>query len=261
MLPLLTIVSSGEGKQMPLHDDVSRRNVLRRGAVASGAVLFGGATVIGRSVAQENRTGLASQIEGHGHYAWFPLGPESWGRSTTPYDMQDGESRWLAQPQSDGSVRCLARNLGTEPPNRNTGFDVHLGRLGTFESIAVTSRTLQTARTTGPAALGLGLYLDKDDNDEFLTWEDNDDGTESSLGPGNDDEGFLFSAASGELTIDGDTAFRLLNAETEATLAEMENGSVEGITGETAAALYVGVVNAGEGMDEIVVEDVHVQRR
>lgn len=244
---------------MALPESTSRRSVLRKGAVATGAVLFGGPTVVGQGTAQDEQVGLASQIESHGHYMWFPLGPESWGRSATPYDMQDGDSRWLAQPQSDGSVHVLAQNLGTEPPNRNAGFDVHLGRLGTIESVIVTSQTLQTPRTTGPSVLFLGLYLDKNDNAEFFEWEATN-GIDSWVGFGGDEEGLLSSAASGEVTIDGDTVFTLVGAEAQATLAELQEGTVEGISGETASALYVGVANGGEGIDEIVVEEVSVQR-
>lgn len=238
---------------------VSRRSVLRKGAVATGAIVCGGATAVGNAVADDEQTGLVVQIENHGHYAWFPKGPETWGRSDTPYDMQDGESRWMGEPQSDGSVRLLAQNLGTEPPNRNTGFDVHLGRLGTIETVTVTSRTLQTPRWR-PAELFYGLYLDKDDSGEFGNWEPNDDGTESFLGADTDDEGLLSSDASGEMTIDGDTVFDLLNAETEATLTELQEGTVEGISGDTLTALYIGVINGGEGTDEVVVEDMHVSR-
>lgn len=239
---------------------VSRRSVLRKGAIVSGAVVTGGTTVVGRSTAQDEPTGLVAEIESHGHYAWFPKGPQTWGRSAKPYDMQDGESRWMAQPDSEGSVRLLGKNLGTEPPDRSTGFDVHLGRLRTIETVTLTSRTLQTPRTTGPAELAIALYLDKDENGEFFTWEANDDGTETLLGTGNDDEGISLAEASGETTIDGDTVFRLLNAETETTLAELQNRNVEGVTGETVVALYVGVINRGEGTDEIVVDDVTVQR-
>jgi len=244
---------------MTPHESISRRSVLRKGAVATGAVIFGGGTVVGSSVAQDEQTGLASQIEGHGHYAWFPLGPESWGRSATPYELQSGDSRWLAEPRSDGSVRVLAENLGTEPPNRNAGFDVHLGQLGTIETVTVASRTLQTPRTTGPSALFLGLYLNEDGNADFFEWEATN-GIDRWVGFGGDAEGLLASAASGEVTIDGDTTFTVAPAETQATLAELQDGAVEGIAGETAAALYVGVVNGGAGTDEVVVEDVRVQR-
>lgn len=268
MITIRIVGFRGERVQtMTTENNISRRSVLRNGAVASGAVLFGATTVVGSSAAhdtrsqdnQDNQDTLASKIESHGHYAWFPLGPDSWGRSSSPYDMRDGDSRWLAQPNSDGGVRCLGRNLGTEPPNRNTGFDVHLGRLGEIEAVTVESRTLQTPRTTGPADLFIGLYLDVDDNGEFFEWEATDD-IENFVGLGEDDEGLLTTGASGELTIDGDTAFLIADAETEATLDELKAGNVEGITGETATALYVGLVNGGEGTDEVVIEDVSVQR-
>jgi hypothetical protein len=165
----------------------------------------------------------------------------------------------MAESQSDGSVRLLAQRLGTELPNRNTGFDVHLGRLGTIDSVTVTSRTLQTPRWR-PAQLFYGLYLDKDGSGEFGNWESNDDGTESALGAETDEEGLLLSAASGEMTIGGDTVFGLLYAETEASLTELQEGAIEGISGETLTALYIGVINGGEGTDEVVVEDMQVSR-
>lgn len=136
---------------------------------------------------------------------------------------------------------------------------MHLGRLGAIETVTVTSRTLQTPRTTGPAVLVLGLYLDKNDDAEFFEWEASN-GTDSWVGFGGDEEGITTSGASGELTIDGDTVFVLAGAGTEATLAELQEGSADGISAEAAAALYVGVVNGGEGTDEIVVEDVSVRR-
>lgn len=232
----------------------------RRTVLKTAGGLIAGTTLLARpGAARDRQAGLPSMIESHGHYTWFPLGPESWGRAAEPYDMQDGDSRWLAQPTDEGGVRVLAENLGTEPPNRNTGFDVHLGRLGTIESVSVTSRTLQTPRTTGPAALYLALYLDKDANAEFFEWESTS-GSEQWAGFGGDDEGLTASAASGEVTIAGDTTFAVVNAETEATLAELQEGTVKGISGETAAGLYIGVANSGEGTDEVVVEDVSVQR-
>lgn len=242
---------------MTLRDSVSRRNVLRNAAIASGAVLFGSPAVVGR--VEGRQATLASEIEAHGHYSWFPLGPESWGRSSRPYDLREGDSRWLAEPESDGGVRCLGENLGTEPPNRSTGFDVHLGRLAELEAVTVESRTLQTPRTTGPAVLFLALYFDRDENGDFFVWESDGD-AERFVGLGDDDEGVVLSGASGELTIDGDTTFTIAEAETRTTLNELKSGSVEGVTGATNTALYVGVVNGGEGTDEVVVEDVRVRR-
>lgn len=249
---------------------VSRRRVLRTGAVATGGVVFGGAVVAGQSDDEDDddpqgrdddeHTDLVTAIEAHGHYAWFPLGPDSWGRSRTPVDMEDGESRWVVEPVPDGGgVRCLGENFGTEPPNRNAGFDVHLGRLGAIEAVSITARTLQTPRTTGPARLFIGLYLDTDDNGEFFEWEAADD-MERFVGLGGDEEGLATYGASGEVLVDGDTAFALVGAETEATIAELQAGSVDGISGETAAALYVGVINDGEGTDEVVVEEMTVLR-
>lgn len=64
-----------------------------------------------------------------------------------------------------------------------------------------------------------------------------------TVGVGDDEEGLASVGASGTTTIDGDTVFGLFAAETETTLTELQDGSVEGISGETAAALYVGVAN------------------
>lgn len=241
----------------------NRRTVLQ----TAGGLIAGSALPTGfqadsdgqEDESQDEQQGLPSMIEGHGHYSWFPLGPESWGRKEEPYDMEEGESRWLAEPTDEGGVRILVSNLGTEPPNRNAGFDVHLGSLGELETVTIDVRTLRTPNTTGPAVLFLGLFLDMDDNGEFLTWETTD-GIERLNGLGNDDEGVAFYGANGAVIIDGDTAFRLINKGTEATLAELQNGSVKGITGETAAGLYVGAVNGGDGTDEIVVDDVRVSR-
>jgi hypothetical protein len=244
---------------MSRHEGVSRRSVLRSGAVAAGAVLASGTAIAGNSTAQEEQAGLASKIESHGHYAWFPFGPDSWGRSSSPYDLQNGDARWMAEPESDGAVRCLVRNLGTEPPNRNAGFDVHLGRLDNIETVTFRSKTVQTRRTTGPAQLFVGLYLDKNGNGEFFEWESGD-GADSWVGFGGDDEGLASYAASGEVTIDGDTTFAIADAGTAATVDELTDGAVEGIDADTATAIYVGVVDSGEGTEEVVVEDVSVQQ-
>lgn len=240
-------------------NSVSRRNVLRKGAVASGAVLTGGTALVGRSAAQTNQTGLASKIESHGHYAWFPFGPDSWGRSGSPYDLQNGDGRWTASPESDGGVRCLVQSLGTEPPNRNAGFDVHLGQLGEIERVALRARTVQTERTTGPALMFAALYLDTNENGEFFEWETTN-GADNWVGLGGDEEGIASYGASGEITIDGETTLGLVEAGTQATMDELKDGTVEGIDGETATAIYVGVVNGGEGTDEVVVDDLSVQR-
>lgn len=250
-----------ERETMTVHERTTRRRVLQSSAVAAGAAMLGVPAVAGsQSTTQRQQDGLAAKIENDGHYSWFPLEPETWGRSATPYDVQQGQSRWLGEPMPDGSVRCLGRNLGTDSSSGNTGFDLHLGPLGDIETVTVTSRTLQTPGNSAVAWLFVGLYLDKDDNGEFLEWEAGD-GTDSFVGFGNDDEAIAGFEATGEFTIDGDTSFNLNRAGIEATLAELQAGRAEGITGDTNVALYIGVINEGEGTDEVVVEAVQVQRR
>jgi hypothetical protein len=250
-----------ERETMTTHERTTRRRLLRTGIVAAGATTFGVPAVAGgQSTTQRQQDGLAAKVENDGHYSWFPLERETWGRSDAPYDMEKGESRWLAEPEPDGGVRCLGRHLGTDTSSGNTGFDLHLGALGDVETITVTSRTLRTSRDSPVARLFVGLYLDKDDNDDFFEWEAGD-GADSFVGFGDDDEGIVVREANEEFTIDGDTSFNLNRAGTEATLAELQAGRVEGITGDTNAALYVGVINEGEGTDEVVVEEVQVQRR
>lgn len=215
---------------MTSNETVSRRSVLRTSAAAAGVLSIGTPALLGQAAADTQAATLQSKIENHGHYAWFPKGPETWGRSASPFDIQDGESQWLAQPDSEGRVRCLGKNLGTEPPNRNAGFDIHLGRLSEIETVTVTAHTLQTARTTGPALLFIGLYLDQDKNGEFFTWEAGD-GMERFAGVGGDDEGVVSFGANGTVTISSDTVFTIVGAETEATLAELQDGSLEGVSG------------------------------
>src|SRR6056297_95251 len=203
---------------------LSRRAVLRSGAAVSGGMLTGG-SVVGSASAQERGPTVASSVESHGHYAWFPLGPDSWGRSSEPYDLRSGDARWMAQPDSEGGIRCLAANLATEPPNRNAGFDVHLGRLGEVESLTIRPRTVQTPRTTGPSSLFVGLYFDADGNGDFFEWESGD-GADRWVGLGGDEEAVSSFGASGVVTIDGETTFSLVAAETQATLDELRTGAI-----------------------------------
>jgi hypothetical protein len=203
--------------------------------------------------------GLPAVIDAHGHYAWFPFGPASWSRSPDPYDIEEDDSRWLAEPTDEGGVRVLVENLGTDPPNRNAGFDVHLGPIGDVAAVTVDARTLRTPTATGPATLFLGLYLDADDDGEFFAWESTD-GVERFTGLGDDEEGIAFVGASGSIEMDRGTGFDPVGAGSRATLAALQRGGVDGITGETAAALYVGVVNGGEGVDEVVIDDLTVVR-
>lgn len=202
---------------------------------------------------------LRFSIAENGHYAWFPFGPNSWTRSASPFDIQRRDGRWLAQPTSEGGVRCLVENIGTSPPNRNAGFDLHLGTLADVQSVTVESRTIQT-REGSTATLFVGLYLDTSGDGEFFRWEERTRGIEEWVGVGDDEEGVTLVDADGAFTIDDDTEVTLLAAGTNATFGALRAGDVDGITGETAAALYVGVVGGEGGPEEVVVDRVDVER-
>ncbi|WP_396612131.1 hypothetical protein ACH9L7_02265 [Haloferax sp. S1W] len=225
-----------------------------------GAGLVGGTVLTGSVTARGN---VVSQINRNGHYAWFPLAQENWGRQKHPYDFRDGDSRWMAEPASGGGVRALAKNIGTEgPPNRNTGFDIHMGPLGNLESITVTSRTVQTQKGAD-ARLFIGLYLDENKNGEFFHWETVQGNRESALpGIAGDEEGLLQITAGGTFTISDTTTFLLLQRGfSPATFGDLKAGEIDGIDAETPAALYVGVIDKEEGgVEEVVVEDVTIQK-
>lgn len=235
-----------------------RRTVLK----TIGAVAVGVPAVSGSAAARGN---VVSQIDSSGHWAYFPLGQEHWGRQKHPYDLRLGDSRWMAEPAPGGAVRALAKNITTPDtfPNRNTGFDIHMGPLGDIETISVTSRTVRTV--TGDAAtLFVGLYLDTNDDGEFFHWEKIRGDRESAIpGPGGDDEGLLFTDADGTFTISDETTLFIFTRGGFATLGELKSGEVEDIDGSTASALYLGVVDdtpETSGVDEAIVQSVNIQK-
>lgn len=251
---------SKQGDQL----EVSRRKTLKFGAVATGGFALGGLGLtslplggVRSSASSEERT-IVSEVHRHGHYGWFPVGPDTWGRSSNPVEMSDGDMRWEVKPTADGGVRSLVENL---PANRNAGVDIHLGPLSELEEITVTAETLQTARGTGPANMFVGLYLDVDDNGEFFEWESESAATDSWVGFGGDDEGLIFRSGHGEITIDDTfTEFLIFHAEQHASISDLRAGVIEGIDGSTSAALYTGVASTGEGTEEVVIKDVSVKR-
>lgn len=275
--------------------DASRRQLLRYGALVSGAAVFGGvATANGGGLlgdddettdhedgddestetettdeedgdddeddddAENEHDDLVAAIQGHGHYAWFPGAPETWARSSEPTEMSSGDMRWLIQPTSDGGVRSRIENISE---NRNAGFDIHLGGLGELAAVEIESRTVETQSGTGPATLFIGLYADRNDSGDFFEWESGDGPTEAFAGLGDDEEGVAFAGANGTYVIDDDTTFALVEAETQVTVGELKNGAIEGIDPNTDVGLYVGVASTGGGVEEVVVEDVAVTRR
>lgn len=227
----------------------NRRSVLK----TIGAGVVAGATISGTATARGN---LVSKINRDGHWAYFPKGPTYWGRQKHPYDYREGESRWLAEP-SGGGVRALVNNIGVEDfPNRNAGFDVHMGPLGDLDTITVESETVRT-QDGGDAKLFVGLYLDKGGDGEFFEWTGGRGNREAFAGLDGDEEGLSFIDAGGKSIIDNHTTFHLLAGGDSATFGDLKMGTVDGIDEKTQAALYIGVVDkeAG-GTEEAIVKDV-----
>lgn len=239
--------------------NTDRRTVLK----TLGAGLVGGTVLTGSASARGN---VVSQINRNGHWAYFPLAQEEWGRQKHPYDYRQGDSRWMAEPAPGGAVRMLAKNITTPNtfPNRNAGFDIHMGPLGDLDTITFTSRTVQT-ELEGGARLFVGLYIDTSMNGEFFHWEKIRGNIESAKpGQAGDDEGLLFTPANGEFTIDDSTTFLLLTRGfTPATFGDLKAGKIDGIDGETPSALYLGVVDPfpeSGNVEEAVVESVNIDK-
>lgn len=286
-----TMTDSGESM------DASRRQLLRYGALVSGAAVFGGLATASdggllgdddettdtetpdgddettdtettddddeddeddHDDAEDEHDDLVDAIRGHGHYAWFPGDPETWARSSEPTEMSSDDMQWLIQPTTGGGVRSRIENL---PEDRNAGFDIHLGGLGELAEVEIGSRTVETQSGTGPATLFIGLYVDRNDDGDFFEWESGEGPTEAFAGLGGDEEGVAFAGANGTYVIDDDTTFALIHAETQATVGELKTGAIEGIDADTDVGLYVGVASTGGGVEEVVVEDVAVTRR
>lgn len=208
-----------------------------------------------------DHVGLAADVASHGHYAYFPLGPDSWGRARRPFDRRSGGARWAAGPAPGGAVRCLVEDV---PEGGNAGFDLHLGPLGNVHEVTVDARTVSTASGSS-AALFLGLYLDVDGDGDFFAWTDAGGTAEAWEGFGPDGEGAAFPAVDGPIAVDDDTEFGLFHMGADAaTLGELKAGEVAGadgtlVDGSTYAALYLGVVGgATAGREEVVVDGVTV---
>lgn len=226
---------------------------------------------------------LHPRITDHGHYSWFALNEAKWGRQSSPYDIEDGSSRWLAEPTDDGGVRIMVRDIDYYPyVYQNAGFDVHLGRLGDIEEITVVSEEVQSGSLQ--SRLLVALFLDEDDDGEFFTWEKRDDDRDSWVGLNGDEEAILPTDSKlGEpLVIDDETGFQFVNrgAHQEATLGQLKRGEIEvidgggpdnhteretgtfqGIDGDTEAAVYVGLADTGKGDPvEAIVRGVDITR-
>ena len=243
-------------------DAISRRKVLTSGLIATGTTLVGSPALAATANCGDE---LKSKVESHGHYAWFPLGEDSWGRSKSPFDIRQDSARWMAKPAGSG-MRCRIENLPRQ--FQNAGFDVHLGALGSIKEVTVRSKTIQTnwPDNGGNAMLVGALYFDVNDDGEFFEWADDCDNTERWVSPGGDAERGLARPATDSFTIDDDTKLPVFadDPDDPPTLEEIKDGdAITGIDENTDAALYLGVASpGGESADteELIVESLTVER-
>jgi hypothetical protein len=225
----------------------------------------------------ESRSGLTSRIEEQGHYTWFALGEGTWGRQRTPFDIRDSCSRWLAEPTPTGAIRCFVQGIDASPlAAESVGFDLHLGRLGDVEEIRIPHEVIQSGQFN--AQLAVALFLDENEDGTFFAWEEIDGGRESWDGFGGDEEAAKTVFAGDPVVINDETQFRLFNRESAtASLGQLKNDEIEwlgdasknkpresgenrGIDADTEAALYVGLVDNGDGeANEAIVRDVVVE--
>lgn len=251
----------------PDRTDVSRRSVLKRGAVASSAALLGGTVLTGTAAA--DRRNLESWISTDGRWASWPDDPSLWRRSTNPYDFHeaDGDGRWLAKPTRGGGVRCRIENDGggrvLGEPLGNTGFYVGIGEIGDVSSITIDSESVHSAGS-GPAELGVALFFDLSGNGDYFAWERIDGNTEKNAGLGGDAEGIAFGFPSdGQLVIDDGTGMTHISASliSSVTFGDYTAGDVGAVATDTDTALQVSVMGGGDDtVEEVIVTDIHVER-
>lgn len=238
-----------------LHD-ASRRTVLK----TIGAGVVGGAMMSG--TATGSRGNLVSQVASQGHYSYFPKAdPSTWGRSTNPFDIRQGDMRWMAAP-AGGGIRCHIENLPEEP--RNAGFDIHLGTLGSVGEISGSWRTVQTESGSSANLLG-ALYFDINDDGDFFEWTDEQGNTDDFASAAGDTERFLVGLPTDQFTINDQTPVMnpFVVPPTLSTVGAIREGGIPGVDASTNIALYLGVGWPAEqesGIEELVVESLSVER-
>lgn len=217
---------------------------------------------------------LAARIAADGHFAWFARSAGHWGRQREPFDRRVDCSRWVTEPTAAGGLRVFVQGIDVDVTPQSAGFDLHLGRLGDVDAVRIDSRIVRAGRYS--TELALALYLDEDENGEFFEWTTTGDGADRWDGFGGDEEAANTVPITETVVVDDDFNFRLLNRDSaEATLGELKRGEINyysddegrdtgenrGIDGDTSAAIYVGLVDTGQGDPvEVVVDDVTVER-
>jgi hypothetical protein len=159
----------------------------------------------------------------------------------------------------------------------SAGFDLHLGRLGDIEEVRIPHQVIQSGQFN--VQLAVALYLDENEDGEFFAWEALDGDREGWNGFGGDEEAGKTIFAGDPVVIDDETQFRLFNRESAtASLTQLKNDEIQwlgdasknkpresgenrGIDADTEAALYVGLVDNGDGEAiEAIVEDVAIEQ-
>lgn len=203
----------------------------------------------------EPPTGLAADAS---TWELYPSDPALWGRSDDPFDVTEGDGRWLAEPFDDGDIRLRVEN--DEPPG-NAGIRLPLGRIGEVGRIEVDSTTV-TSDGGGDQFLGVAIYVDVDGDGDFFEYEP-DDGREAFADFGGDVEAIAGVPAGTEAAVGLDTEMELVPpGETVVTVADLHAGWVEGVGATTETAVYVGLLGSGDGnVEEATLHDVTVVPR
>lgn len=186
----------------------------------------------------------------------FPDNPSLWQRSQNPYDVRDGDGRWLAEPTDEGSIRCRVENDGDE--TGNAGFYVDVGEIGSIRSITIDSESVTSEGEV--ATLGAALYFDVTGDGDYFEWERSDGPAETFVDLGGDVEGVTEIPSDDPFTIDHEVGFLHIPGMDLVTFEDYRDGEVENVEGDTRAALQVSVAGGGDGtIEEAIVRDVTVE--
>lgn len=250
------------------HDSTleSERTEHRRGALGSGGVdrrsvlEAASVTILGAGLAgcmgsggtDDPDTGppLESKIENgdRNYYSWFPQSKEGY-RSPTPFEeTYENDKRLLVEPTTAGDLRCRVENA--DPGI--AGVEMAEWQLGEIESVTIRSRSERDAK------IFFAIYLDRDTNGEFYTWEQGAGNRQTFTGFGKDKEAVTDFTAGGTTRFDSDSSLTFSGGK-PVTLEELQKGSKQGIGSTTKAAVYAGVQGNASDDRQAVLEDVEVQ--
>lgn len=227
---------------------VDRRSVLEAASVTILGAGLAGCMGSGGTDDPDTGPSLESKIENgeRNYYSWFPQGEEGY-RSPTPFEeTYKNDKRLLVEPTTDGDLRCRVENAGTG----TAGVEMAEWELGEIESVTIRSRSDRDAK------IFFAIYLDRDNNGGFYTWEQADN-RQSFTGFGEDKEAVADFTAGHTATFDSDRSMTFSGGE-PVTLEELQDGSKQGIGSTTKAAVFAGVQGNASDDRQAVLEDVEV---